>query len=189
MWATTTSARCRPQQALTTLQNHARHYAKPVDPTLGDQRIALIRRTLYPGNLRNKATPTGTWRSDVRKTIQRAIPSVQAHDTIERAWLLHRRHIRKRREEEIARKFECMRTAMDELRRVDMNLYMEANKVEDPRKRTQKEMETLKSLPGLEGRAFDARIRGLFPREFRIPVDTPSKSGWNYQWTPVERSL
>ncbi|KAJ7070613.1 hypothetical protein C8F01DRAFT_944061, partial [Mycena amicta] len=170
-------------------QSQVRHYAKPADPSLGDQRLTLIRRTLYPGNLRNKATPTGTWRPDVRQTIQRAIPSVQAHNTIERAWLLHRRHVRKRREEELQRKFECMRKAMDELRAIDMRLYREANRVEDPRRRSQKEMEMLKTLPGLEGRAFDARIRGLFPREFRIPADTPSKTGWNYEFTPVERPL
>ncbi|KAF7307288.1 hypothetical protein MIND_00522800 [Mycena indigotica] len=178
------STRCKPPaQAL------VRHYAKPADASMGDARLNLIRRTLYPGNIRNKATPTGTWRPDVRQTIQRAIPSVQAHDTIERAWLLHRRHVRKRREEEIKRKFECMRKAMDELRSIDLRLYMEANKVEDPRRRSPQEMEKFKSLPGLEGRAFDARIRGLFPREYRVPVDTPSKAGWNYEWTPVERPL
>ncbi|KAJ7361266.1 hypothetical protein DFH08DRAFT_369552 [Mycena albidolilacea] len=167
----------------------ARHYAKPADANAGDTRVVLIRRALYPANVRNKPSPTGTWRPDVRQTLQRAIPSVQAHHTIERAWLLHRRHVRQRRTAELTRKFECMRKAMDELRGIDFKLYMEANKVEDPRARSQKEMEMMKQLPALEARAFDARIRGLFPREMKIPADTPSKTGWDYNWKPIERPL
>ncbi|KAK7026174.1 hypothetical protein R3P38DRAFT_2946797 [Favolaschia claudopus] len=168
---------------------HVRQYAKPADANAGDARLILIRRALYPGNIRNRASPTGTWRPDVRQTIQRAIPSVQAHHTIERAWLLHRRLVRKRREAELARKFECMKGAMNELKRVDSRLYSEANKVEDPRARSKVEMEKMKQLPALEARAFDARIRGLFPREMRIPAETPSKNGWNYEWKPIERPL
>ncbi|KAJ7279980.1 hypothetical protein C8J57DRAFT_1301265, partial [Mycena rebaudengoi] len=153
-------ARSRPR----TLSQHpsfVRQYAKPVDISAGEPRTALIRRVLYPGNLRNKPTPTGTWRPDVRQTIQRAIPSVQAHITIERAWLLHRRHLRKRREAELARKFECIRAAMEELKGIDFTLYMAANKVE---------MEMIKTMPTMEARTFDARIRGLFPRELKIPL-------------------
>ncbi|KAJ6601399.1 hypothetical protein DFH09DRAFT_562048 [Mycena vulgaris] len=171
------------------IPSHVRQYAKPVDAGLGDQRLAIIRRVLYPANIRNKPTPIGTWRPDVRQTIQRAIPSVQAHQTIERAWLLHRRHLRKRREAELARKFECMRRAMEELKNIDFKLYMEANEVEDPRRRSEVEMAIIKELPALEARAFDARIRGLFPRELRLPSDTPSKTGWNYEWTPIERPM
>ncbi|KAF7303019.1 hypothetical protein MKEN_01264900 [Mycena kentingensis (nom. inval.)] len=171
------------------LQLQARYYARPPDPSNADQRVTLIRRSLYPGTIRNKATPTGTWRPDVRKTIQRAIPSVQAHDTIERAWLLHRRHLRKRREEEITRKFESMRRAMDALKDLDVRLYTGANEIEDPRRRSEKDSQVIRSLPGLEGRAVDARIRGLFPREFRIPTETPSKTGWKYDWVPIERPV
>ncbi|KAJ7109772.1 hypothetical protein C8R44DRAFT_262519 [Mycena epipterygia] len=162
---------------------------KPSDLAQGDQRLVLIRRALYPANIRNKPTPTGTWRPDVRKTLQLAIPSVQAHQTIERAWLLHRRHLRKRRDAELTRKFECMRRAMEELKSIDLKLYMAANEVEDPRVRSRVEMEMAKSMPALEARAFSARIRGLFPRELRVPTETPSKTGWNYEWTPIERPL
>ncbi|KAJ7610966.1 hypothetical protein FB45DRAFT_942154 [Roridomyces roridus] len=166
-----------------------RQYAKPADPTQGDQRLNIIRRVLYPGNIRNKPTPTGTWRRDVRQTVQRAIPSVQAHNTIERAWLLHKRLVRKRREEQLERKYECMRRAMDELKKIDTKLYMEANQVDDPRRRSEAEMAQMKGLPVMEARAFDARIRGLFPRELKIPADTPSSTGWNYEWTPIERPI
>src|ERR1700728_1098435 len=79
---------------------------------IGDPKKDIIRRTLYPSNIRNRATPTGSWRPDVGRALQRAIPSAQAHHTIERAWLLHIRHVRKKRDAEMERKFECMRKAM-----------------------------------------------------------------------------
>ncbi|KAJ6520264.1 hypothetical protein C8R45DRAFT_54985 [Mycena sanguinolenta] len=186
--ASTLLAWCR-SRVVSQVPSHARQYAKPADAAIGDTRVLNIRRALYPANIRNRPSPTGTWRPDVRQTIQRAIPSVQAHHTIERAWLLHRRHLRKRREAELTRKFECMRRAMDELKKIDLRLYMEANKVEDPRARSGVEMEMMKQLPALEARAFDARIRGLFPREMKVPAETPSKTGWDYNWKPIERPL
>lgn len=154
-----------------------------------DPKKEIIRRSLYPGNLRNKPTPTGTWRPDVAKALQHAIPSVQAHDTIERAWLLHQRHTRKRREAETKRKFECMRRAMEELASIDNHLYMEANKPENPRARSADEASLMRTLKASEARALDARIRGLFPRELRIPTDTPSRNGWKYDWKPFHRPL
>ena len=36
-----------------------------------------------------------------------------------------------------------------------------------------------------EKKAVEARIRGLFPRELRMPTDTPPKNGWTYDFTPV----
>jgi large subunit ribosomal protein L40 len=167
---------------------NARGYAKKEKVGLDPQK-EIIRRSLYPSNLRNRPTPTGGWRSDVGRAIRHAIPSVQAHDTIERAWLLHKRHLRKRSELELERKFECMRKAMDELHRVDPALYLEANKPENLRLRPDREKELLKTLSSAELRAVNARIRGLFPREMKIPTDTPSRSGWNYEWTPFPRLL
>lgn len=124
----------------------ARHYAAPNQEQTGDPKQQIIRRVLYPSNIRNRPTPIGTWRTDVGRAIQRAIPSKQAHETIERAWLLHKRHLRKTREEETARKFECMKKAMDVLHEIDSRLYMEANKKDDPRARTQEEMQMVKIL-------------------------------------------
>ncbi|KAL0951796.1 hypothetical protein HGRIS_008463 [Hohenbuehelia grisea] len=165
-----------------------RWYAPKNEPASDPQR-EIIRRTLYPGNIRNSASPTGTWRPDVGRALQHAIPSVQAHHTIERAWALHRRHQRKAREAELKRKFECMRTAMEELEKLDSRLFMEANKSEDPRGRSQAEVELMKKLRGSEKKTLEARIRGLFPRELRIPADTPPKDGWNYEWKPFHRPL
>jgi len=165
-----------------------RTYAAPSDQT-GDPKQQIIRRVLYPSNIRNRATPTGTWRPNVGRAIQRAIPSKQAHETIERAWLLNKRHIRQKRDAELARKFECMKQAMDVLRELDHRLYMEANKKDDPRVRTQEEVRMMKTMKASEIRAMESRIRGLFPRELRIPTDTPSRTGWKYEWNAFKRPV
>jgi large subunit ribosomal protein L40 len=146
-----------------------------------------IRKALYPPNISNKPSPTGTWRPDVARAIQVAIPSKQAHETIERAWLLYQRHERWRREEELGRKYECMKKAMDELEKIDPRLFREANRPEDPRQRGAAEVEMAKNLRGVEKKALESRLPGLFPREMRVPTDTPSRDGWKYEWTPVVR--
>lgn len=143
-----------------------------------------IRRALYPPNIRSKPTPTGTWRPDVGRALQIAIPSVQAHETIERAWKLHQRHLRKRREAELQRKYEHMRRAMDELEKIDPHLFQQANKFVDPRVRTPEEMEALRNAKGRDKMALEARPPGLFPRELRVPSDTPPREGWNYEFVP-----
>ncbi|KAI8981202.1 hypothetical protein BD414DRAFT_491970 [Trametes punicea] len=150
-----------------------------------DPKNDIIRRALYPSNIRNRASPVGTWRPDVGRRLQRAIPSAQAHETIERAWFLHQRHVRRTRMAELQRKFESMRNAMETLRLVAPKLYAEANKEEDPRARSPREIDLLKKLKGPEKKAVEARIRGLFPRELRIPSDTPPRNGWTYEFTPV----
>ncbi|KAK2461488.1 hypothetical protein APHAL10511_005951 [Amanita phalloides] len=175
-------------RALRLAVRDSRSYATRSEAT-GDPKKDIIRKTLYPSNIRNRASPTGTWRPDVGRAVQYAIPSVQAHDTIERAWLLHKRHIRKQREAELARKFACMERAMQELERVDKALYMAVNKEEDPRARSIVEVELSRTLKTSEIRTLEARIRGLFPRELRIPTDTPSKDGWYYDWKPFPRPL
>lgn len=166
----------------------ARSYATR-NEAAGDPKKEIIRKTLYPSNIRNRTSPTGTWRPDVGRAVQHAVPSVQAHDTIERAWLLHKRHIRKQREAELARKFACMKKAMEELERVDKTLYTSANKEEDPRARSVVESQLSRTMKTSEIRILEGRVRGLFPRELRIPADTPSKNGWNYDWKPFPRPL
>lgn len=178
----------RARTALRIIPKFIRHYAAPAESS-SDSRRDIIRRVLFPSNIRNRATPIGTWRPDVGRAIQRAIPSVQAHDTIERAWLLYKRHLRKKREAETARKFECMKKAMDVLHEIDPRLYMEANRPEDPRARSAAEMTMRKSMKASELRAMEARIRGLFPRELRIPTETPSRTGWKYEWKAFHRPI
>ena len=182
------SSKARARLALRIISTSIRHYAAPTESS-SDPKRDIIRRVLFPSNIRNRPTPIGTWRPDVGHAIQRAIPSVQAHDTIERAWLLYKRHLRKEREAETARKFECMKKAMDVLHEIDPRLYMEANKSEDPRARTDAEITMKKTMKASEMRAMEARIRGLFPRELRIPTETPSRTGWKYEWKAFHRPI
>jgi large subunit ribosomal protein L40 len=149
-----------------------------------DPKRDIIRRALYPSNIRNKASPTGSWRPDTMRALNKTIPSVEAHETIERAFKLYIRHQRQRRQAELERKYQCMRNAMVELEKLDPHLALEANKPEDPRVRTEAEVALLNTLRGAEKKALEGRIRGLFPRELRAPTDTPSKDGWNYDWKP-----
>jgi large subunit ribosomal protein L40 len=180
-------ARSSIQHPLRLAQTSVRHAGRKVEGS--DPKREILRRVLYPGNVRLRgASPTGAWRPDVGRALQRAIPSVQAHETIERAWLLHQRHVRKARDAELARKFERMREAMDTLLELDPELYKAANRMDDPRVRTQQEQQLTKTLKGSERRAMEGRIRGLFPRDLRPPTDTPPRDGWKYDWTPVKRS-
>jgi large subunit ribosomal protein L40 len=185
--------RAKPRLVLPTVHQTVRNAGTvkgpPKDQNVSDPKVETIRRALYPSNLRNRESPTGAWRPSVGRRLQRAIPSVQAHETIERAWRLHKRHIRRGREAEIERKFNCMKEAMETLRELDTKLYAEANKEEDPRKRSDAELEILKNVKGTQKRALESRIRGLFPRELRVPTDTPPANGWNYNWKPVIRPL
>lgn len=143
-----------------------------------------IRKALYPPNVANKPSPTGAWRLDVARAIQIAIPSKQAHETIERAWFLYQRHLRWRREEELRRKYECMTKAMDELEKIDPKRFSEANRPEDPRQRGPAEVKLGKTLRGVEKKVLESRLPGLFPRELRVPTDTPPREGWKYDCTP-----
>ncbi|KAF9531850.1 hypothetical protein CPB83DRAFT_42566 [Crepidotus variabilis] len=174
--------------ALKPLPAAARKYAVPSDQS-GDPKQQTIRRVLYPSNVRSRSSPVGTWRPDVGRALQRAIPSKQAHETIERAWLLHKRHLRQKRDAETERKFNSMKKAMDTLHELDTRLYMEANKKDDPRARSQEEVQMMKTMKVSEIRAVEARIRGLFPRELRIPTDTPSREGWKYEWKSFRRPV
>ena len=165
-----------------------RFYAVKPD-IAGDPKRETIRRVLYPANRRNRPSPVGTWRPDVGRALQRAIPSVQAHETIERAWLLHKRHVRKEREGELARKFAKMEEAMDELYKLDSRLFLEANRSDDPRAKSAQEMELAKKLKMSEVKTLESRIPGLFPRELKVPTETPSRTGWNYEYKPFFRPL
>lgn len=78
---------------------------------------------------------------------------------------------------------------MAELEEIDPVLFREANRREDPRARSLAEVEALKDLPSAEKRAIESRIRGLFPRELKVPTNTPSKEGWPHEWRPFDRPL
>lgn len=79
------------------------------------------------------------------------------HDTIHRAWQLHLRYQRERRELELERQYNKMRDACTDLQGHSPRLFRAAM-IKD------------KSQSG-------------FPIEMRSMTDTPPKNGWDHEWT------
>ncbi|EJD45755.1 hypothetical protein AURDEDRAFT_137132 [Auricularia subglabra TFB-10046 SS5] len=148
----------------------------------GDPKKRIIQRMLYPRNGPRDESPVGTYRPDAKLALRRTIQNTEVYETVERAWLLHQRHQRQARQAELQRKWDAMFAAMEELRLWDHERYLDANAVEDPRQHLPEEQALLKNLKGPERQFVEGRIRGLFPREMRIPTSTPSRAGWNHDW-------
>ncbi|KAF8711868.1 mitochondrial translation, partial [Rhizoctonia solani] len=158
--------------------------AAPPDP-----RNDIIRRTLYPERTPDvtglASSPTGIHRPDVELALERAIPSAEAHETIERAWKLHQRQVREQREAELKRKYESMRRAVEVLKELDPVSYAEATRGVDSRRLSETERERIKGMKRGARKKAESRVEGLFPREMRMPTDTPSRDGWNHGWTAL----
>ncbi|CAE7220758.1 unnamed protein product [Rhizoctonia solani] len=154
-----------------------------------DPRNDIIRRTLYPERTPDitglAASPTGVHRQDVELAIERAVPSAEAHETIERAWKLHRRRVKEEREAELRRKYESMRRAIKVLEQLDPGSYAEATRGVDSRRLSEGERERMKEMKRGARKKAESRVEGLFPREMRIPTDTPRRDGWNHGWTAL----
>jgi large subunit ribosomal protein L40 len=154
-----------------------------------DPRNDIIRRALYPAERThtivtgNRASPTGVHRNDVALALERAIPSAEAHETIERAWQLYKREQRDRRVEELQHKYESMVRAVEVLQNLDPVSYIEATRGVDSRRLSEAERERMKEMKRGAKKKAESRVEGLFPREMRIPTDTPSRDGWNHGWT------
>ncbi|CAE6420482.1 unnamed protein product [Rhizoctonia solani] len=159
------------------------------DVTPPDPRNDIIRRTLYPERTPNvtglASSPTGVHRADVELAIERAVPSAEAHETIERAWKLYQRQVRERREAELRRKYESMRKAVEVLKELDPVSYAEATRGVDSRRLSEAERERMKEMKRGARKKAESRVEGLFPREMRMPTDTPSRNGWNHGWTAL----
>ncbi|KAG9019304.1 hypothetical protein FRB90_004017 [Tulasnella sp. 427] len=143
-----------------------------------------LKKLLYPRLIgKPRVNPVGVHRREVNRALRRVVRSAEAHETIERAWQLHKRELRESREAELQRKCESMRNAMDKLKEVDRRLYDLAAAKVDPRGILPDDAEEVKQLRGPAQKFHAARVQGLFPREMWIPTDTPKKDGWNYDWT------
>jgi large subunit ribosomal protein L40 len=79
-----------------------------------------------------------------------------------------------------------MKDAVEELAMVDEKLFHWATVARDPRRLIQPEAEALRGVRGSARKALEARIEGLFPRELRLPTDSPSLNGWNDGWKPPQ---
>ncbi|KIO28768.1 hypothetical protein M407DRAFT_176464 [Tulasnella calospora MUT 4182] len=144
-----------------------------------------LKKLLYPRLIgKPRINPVGLHRREVNRALRRVVRSAEAHETIERAWQLHKRQLRESRETELQRKYESMKNAMDKLKELDTRLYNLAAAKVDPRGILPDDAEEVKHLRGPAQKFHTARVQGLFPREMWMPTDTPKKDGWNYNWTP-----
>lgn len=101
--------------------------------------------------------------------LEKVIPSAEAHETILRAWQLHRRHKRETHSAEIARKYNAMRSAIDFLEETDRALW-------------EKAVAGKKYQNVDQSGATNARLEGLVPREMRVPTELPAGKMWDYDW-------
>jgi len=123
--------------------------------------------------------------SDARRleAIKAAVPSLEAHDTIDRAWKLYQRRERESRAENLRIKYESMREALKELEEVSPRLFKAA--VDQPKLSPAKET---RGSAGTEA-SKQGRIPGLFPRQMRIPTETLGNYRWDDQWKkPAEQT-
>ena len=165
-----------------------------IDPRMENLRVALYPRT----RAERGEAPTGVHRPDVVAALERTLPSsssstitsTESHETITRAFKLFARRKRIQREEELHRKFECMKAAMTELERHHPSWYRSAKVKPDPRGVSKEDEAEFRLYRGTARTAVEARsIEGFFPRELRVPVDTPPRDGWQYDWAPPRKYM
>lgn len=156
----------------------ASYASKKSKSTAQDPRYLPMRKAFNPIYYR--------YRQNLKVALHRAIPSVEAHETIERAWQLHQRDVREAHQVELGAMHARMKHAVEELEKVDGRLYHWATVPRDPRRLIKPEAEALKAVKGAAKKALEARIEGLFPREMRAPTDSPSRAGWDHAWKPPQ---
>ncbi len=125
--------------------------------------------------------------------------SEEVHSTITRAWLLFQRTQREELAERLDKKHARLREALLDLRATEPRLYAAATYRVAPNKRSPREHRKLVelglvTLPGAQPKADaptgaearrlvkavagGARLEGLFPREMRVPTNSPPRKVW-----------
>lgn len=157
-----------------------------------DSKLDMIRATLYPaeGVQPNSASPLGTRHAKYADRLRQILPSEEAHETVERAWALYRRHERAARDRKLRAKYNAMVEACEELDKLtqngDRSVYDRAmvrmNHGVAAQQIVTAHMGQKKSL---RSQWAEARPAGLVPREAWVPTETRGK-GWNYAWKRPE---
>ncbi|KAI7905992.1 mitochondrial ribosomal protein L28-domain-containing protein [Cokeromyces recurvatus] len=139
----------------------------------GSSRSSILRRTsnLLSNQIRlsstaNHSSSGGDTRLEVIRRIlfeppvrQKSIilegEKLEQHETIERAWKLFKMRSREQRERTLERQFRAMQAAMNELEKTSERLFKGAI----------------------------AKSRHLnYPKQAKIPTETPSAQGWDYSY-------
>lgn len=108
----------------------------------GDARLETIRRVLFEP-------------AKKEKLIELQGEVLEQHETIERAWKLHRMRQREQRERSLERQFRAMNAAMTELEKTSDRLF--------------------------KGALVKSRHL-TYPKQAKIPTETPSAQGWDYAY-------
>ncbi|CAO3676042.1 unnamed protein product [Rhizopus stolonifer] len=106
----------------------------------GDTRLEVIRRVLFESP--NK-----------EPIIQLEGKTLEEHETVERAWKLHKMRSREKQERALERQFRTMQAAMTELEKTSDRLF--------------------------KGAIVKSR-HVTYPKQAKIPTETPSSQGWDY---------
>jgi large subunit ribosomal protein L40 len=112
----------------------------------GDTRLEVIRRVLFEPGRREKV-------------IELEGEALEQHETIERAWKLHKMRVREERERSLERQFRAMNAAMTELEKTSDRLF--------------------------KGALVKSR-HITYPKQAKIPTETPSAQGWDYAYKAPE---
>ncbi|KAK8864645.1 hypothetical protein IAR55_001895 [Kwoniella newhampshirensis] len=178
--------------------------AKPAatNPNLvqpSDSRSDLLRSTLYPADsyAPTSSSPTGSYHPDHLARLQAVIPSAEAYETIERAWLLYQRELRTGRQNALNAKYKAMVEACDELEKItnpanggaesrdgkggQYHRHVYEWATADVRQ-AERRGEQTRGKKTVEQRWKETRVDGLVPRESWVPVESRGK-GWDYGWT------
>ncbi|KAM0746775.1 hypothetical protein T439DRAFT_318553 [Meredithblackwellia eburnea MCA 4105] len=126
----------------------------------GDSRNEIIKKVLY------ESEPTQEARVSA---LEKVVPSLEVHETITRAWQLHRRSQRSAHSLELARKYESMRKAIDLLEKTDKGLWemaVEGKKFQNVAQRD----------------VGNERLDGIWPRELRVPMEKGAEVAWDEEW-------
>ncbi|GAA5810094.1 hypothetical protein MFLAVUS_003513 [Mucor flavus] len=112
----------------------------------GDTRLETIRRVLFEPTRRDNV-------------IALEGEMLEQHETIERAWKLHRMRLREQRERSLELQFRAMNVAMNELEKTSDRLF--------------------------KGALVKSR-HITYPKQAKIPTETPSTQGWDYSYKAPE---
>ncbi|PWN44436.1 putative mitochondrial aconitate hydratase [Ceraceosorus guamensis] len=176
-------------------------YGRPSNDGPVDSNTDSMRRMIFPD-----AAPAA---GSAQAALHSALPyPVEVHDTIMRAWNLHRREQREAQRKDLNVKRSRMEEACAALKKQSPKLFAQAAYRVAPNKRHPDEQARLVKLGlaggeggkseegetvlvGAEARRkartlASQRLHGLFPREMRAPTDTPSRNGWPAYQAPDE---
>ncbi len=161
-------------------------------PPAADPRTDAIRKMVYPPAAAKVATSAS-------EVLPFGEASEEVHSTITRAWLLFQRTQREELAERLDKKHARLREALLDLRATEPRLYAAATYRVAPNKRSPREHRKLVelglvTLPGAQPKADaptgaearrlvkavagGARLEGLFPREMRVPTNSPPRKVW-----------